>query len=206
MPKRFIGLLAIGLLFSGCTQRVTQTHMEPDLKKATFAAGCFWGVEKIFSQIEGVQSTSVGYAGGRAENPAYRQVLTGSTGHAEAVEVIYDPAQVSYDKILVTFWEWHDPTTLNRQGPDIGSQYRSAIFFHDPEQQAAAQRTKEALEASGIFKSPIVTEIVPAQTFYRAEEYHQKYLQKNPNGYCSHVLGSRKIRELFKKELSRPQA
>lgn len=169
-------------------------------KKATFGAGCFWGVEKIFSKVPGVASTTVGYAGGATEEPDYRQVCTGRTGHAEALEVLYDPAKVSYEELLATFWEWHDPTTLNRQGPDVGSQYRSVIFTHDQEQEEAARASKELLERAGVFPGKIVTEIVPAGKFYRAEEYHQKYLQKNPGGYCSHVLRpeSGKIRQVIK--------
>jgi peptide-methionine (S)-S-oxide reductase len=148
-------------------------------EKATFAAGCFWGVEAAFRQIRGVVSTAVGYTGGNLENPTYEQVCTGKTGHAEAVEVTYDPAQVSYDQILEVFWKIHDPTTLNRQGPDIGSQYRSAIFYHTPQQRSAAKHSRKDLEKSGRFKKPIVTEIAPASSFYRAEEYHQRYLEKH---------------------------
>ena len=172
--------------------------MDPKLKKATFAAGCFWGVEKILSKIPGVVSTSVGYSGGAAPNPSYELVCGGRTGHAEAVEVVYDPANVRYEELLITFWEYHDPTTLNRQGPDVGTQYRSIIFFHDREQEETAKRSKKILEESGLFKGPIVTEIIPAKEFYRAEEYHQKYLEKNPYGYCSHHLQSDKIRQVLK--------
>ena len=141
--------------------------------KATFGAGCFWGVEAAFRKIEGVISTSVGYSGGTSENPTYKDVCTGQTGHAEVVEVEYDPSRVSYEELLEVFWENHDPTSLNRQGPDVGTQYRSAIFFHTPEQEAAARASKE--RAQGRFKKPIVTEIKPASEFYRAEEYHQRY-------------------------------
>ena len=178
--------------------------MAPNLKKATFAAGCFWGVEKIFARIDGVVSTAVGYAGGTTRNPTYEQVCTGRTGHAEAMEVEYDPARVSYEKLLITFWEYHDPTTLNRQGPDVGSQYRSVIFYHDPEQAEIARRSKQILEEAHLFSSPIVTEIVPAGEFWRAEEYHQRYLQKNPGGYCSHHLQSNRIREVLSGKLSQP--
>lgn len=175
--------------------------MESDLKKAAFAAGCFWGVEKVFSKIPGVVSTQVGYTGGTTKEPAYRQVTTGRTGHAEAVEVTYDPARVSFEALLIAFWERHDPTTLNRQGPDVGTQYRSAIFFHNPEQEAAALKSKQILEEARVFEGPIVTEIVPAQTFYPAEEYHQDYLKKNPLGYCSHVLGSPRVRQTLEAAL-----
>lgn len=148
------------------------------MQKATFAAGCFWGVEAAFRQLKGVISTSVGYTGGHLENPVYRAVCTDRTGHAEAVEIKFDPSRISYDELLHVFWDTHDPTTLNRQGPDFGSQYRSAIFFHTPEQEAAARASKENLNAGGRYKSPVVTEIVPASTYYRAEEYHQQYFEK----------------------------
>ena len=154
------------------------------MEKATFAAGCFWGVEVAFRQTPGVKATAVGYTGGQTPNPAYEQVCTDRTGHAEAVGVEFDPAEVSYDELLNVFWQNHDPTQLNRQGPDYGSQYRSAIFVHTPEQQKAAQASKERLAASGKFNRPIVTEIVPADTFYRAEEYHQQYLEKHGMASC----------------------
>ncbi len=157
---------------------VTGNMENKDMQKATFAAGCFWGVESMFRQIKGVISTSVGYTGGKMENPTYKDVCSDKTGHAEAVEVIYDPSQVSYEKLLEVFWDNHDPTTLNRQGPDFGTQYRSAIFYHTPEQEKAAIASKEALDKSGKFKRPIVTEIVPASEYYRAEEYHQQYYEK----------------------------
>ena len=151
---------------------------------ATFAAGYFWGVEATFRQLPGVLSTRVGYTGGRLENPTYKDVCTDTTGHAEAVEVEYDPAKISYDKLLEVFWENHDPTQLNRQGPDFGKQYRSAIFFHDDEQERAAKASKEALEKSRRFSKPIVTQIVPAEKFYEAEDYHQQYLEKRGLATC----------------------
>ena len=154
------------------------------VEKATFGAGCFWGVEATFRQISGVVSTAVGYMGGTLANPTYRDVCTDLTGHAEVVEVTYDPSKVSYDALLKVFWENHDPTQLNRQGPDVGKQYRSVIFFHTPEQEAAARASKEALERSGLFKRPIVTEITPAGEFWRAEEYHQQYLEKRGLAQC----------------------
>ena len=175
--------------------------MESHMKKAAFAAGCFWGVEKIFSKIPGVVSTEVGYAGGKVVDPTYEQVCTGRTGHAEALEVVYDPAKVRYEELLTTFWEWHDPTTLNRQGPDVGSQYRSVIFTYDEEQALAARRSLKILEEGRVFPHPIVTQIVPASPFYRAEEYHQDYLAKNPGGYCSHHLVSPKIRQVLTENL-----
>ena len=154
------------------------------MAKASFAAGCFWGVEAAFRQVEGVLETAVGYSGGRTENPTYESVCSGRTGHAETVEVEYDPAKVKYDQLLDVFWENHDPTTLNRQGPDVGEQYRSAIFFQTPEQEAAAIASKENREKSGRYKRPIVTEIKPASTFYRAEGYHQRYLEKHGLAHC----------------------
>ena len=153
-------------------------------EKATFGAGCFWGVEAAFRQVKGVISTTVGYSGGTSKNPTYQDVCSGRTGHAEVVEVEYDPSQVSYEDLLSVFWENHDPTQLNRQGPDVGAQYRSAIFFHTPEQEAAAMASKAALERRGQYKGPIVTEITPASEFYRAEEYHQQYLEKRGRGHC----------------------
>ena len=145
---------------------------------ATFAAGCFWGIERSFRQVNGVTDAEVGYTGGSTKNPTYEDVCTGRTGHAEAVRVEFDPAQISYEELLEVFWRIHDPTQLNRQGPDIGSQYRSAIFFHDEEQERAARASKEKLEQSGAASRPIVTEIVPATEFWRAEDYHQRYLDK----------------------------
>jgi len=154
------------------------------MAKALFGAGCFWGVEAAFRQVEGVLATAVGYSGGRKENPTYEDVCSGRTGHAEVVEVEYDPSKVTYEQLLDVLWENHDPTTLNRQGPDVGEQYRSAIFFFDPEQEAAARASKERLEKSGRYKRPIVTEITPASKFYRAEEYHQRYLEKHGLAHC----------------------
>lgn len=154
------------------------------MDKATFAAGCFWGVEATFRTIPGVTSTRVGYTGGNLDNPTYKQVCTDHTGHAEAVEVTYDPEKVSYEELLKVFWENHDPTTLNRQGPDVGTQYRSAIFYHDAGQQAAAVASKQRLEQSGANRRPIVTEIVPAVEFWEAEDYHQQYLEKRGLAHC----------------------
>jgi peptide-methionine (S)-S-oxide reductase len=154
------------------------------MAKATFAAGCFWGVEATFRQLPGVTSTRVGYIGGKTDKPTYQDVCTDRTGHAEAVEVEFDPAKISYDQLLDIFWENHDPTQLNRQGPDWGTQYRSAIFFHSPEQEAAAKAFKEKLEKSGRFPKPIVTQIVPEATFYEAEDYHQQYLEKRGLATC----------------------
>lgn len=154
------------------------------MARATFAAGCFWGVEATFRQVEGVLSTSVGYTGGTLDNPTYRAVCTDTTGHAEAVDVEYDPSKVTYEQLLDIFWDNHDPTTLNRQGPDFGSQYRSAIFYHDDAQESAARESRERRNASGRYPRPIVTEIAPASTYYRAEEYHQQYLEKRGLAHC----------------------
>lgn len=153
------------------------------MEKATFGAGCFWGVEETFRQLKGVVSTAVGYEGGILNNPTYKDVCTDRTGHAEVVEVIFDPKQVSYEQLLEVFWHSHNPTTLNRQGPDVGSQYRSAIFFHTPQQEKAAQASKEKLQKTS-YKSPIVTQIVPASVFWKAEDYHQQYLAKRGLGSC----------------------
>jgi peptide-methionine (S)-S-oxide reductase len=155
------------------------------MAKAMFGAGCFWGVEAAFRRIDGVTDAAVGYAGGRTENPTYREVCSHTTGHAEVVEVEYDPARVSFEELLDVFWSMHDPTQLNRQGPDVGDQYRSVIFFNSPEQERCAVESKRRLEDSGTFKRPIVTAIEEAPTFWRAEEYHQRYLEKNSGAACS---------------------
>ena len=155
---------------------------------ATLAGGCFWGVEELMRQLPGVLSTRVGYTGGTTVNPVYEEVHTGRTGHAEAIEIIYDPAKVSFQAILEYFFKLHDPTTLNRQGNDLGTQYRSAIFYHDAEQRMVAERVKAQVDASGFWPRKLTTEIVPAATFYAAEDYHQNYLQKHPNGYTCHFL------------------
>ena len=154
------------------------------MAKATFGAGCFWGVEVAFRQVKGVTDAAVGYMGGTLENPTYKDVCTDRTGHAEVVHVEYDPGQVSYEELLKVFWDNHNPTTLNRQGPDVGTQYRSVVFYHTPEQQAAAEAMKEQLQRGGRYRRPIVTEITPATTFYRAEEYHQRYLEKRGLASC----------------------
>lgn len=193
-------MFMLGLLLTGMGRQEgssDQPMPTRPLKKATFAAGCFWGVEKIFSKIPGVVETTVGYSGGTAANPSYEQVCASRTGHAEAVEVVYDPAKVGYEELLITFWEWHDPTTPNRQGPDVGSQYRSVIFTHDPEQERLAQRSKQLLEEARVYRNPIVTQIVVAAPFWKAEEYHQDYLRKDPGGYCSHKLETLRVREVL---------
>jgi len=156
--------------------------METQLSKASFGAGCFWGVEAAFRRLAGVKSTQVGYMGGTTKNPTYEDVCTDSTGHAEVVEVTFDPQVISYHDLLEVFWANHNPTTLNRQGPDVGAQYRSAIFYHSPEQLVEARASREAAQAN--FPKPIVTQIVPASEFWRAEEYHQQYLEKRGQAHC----------------------
>ena len=154
------------------------------MEKATFGAGCFWGVEATFRSIPGVVSTRVGYCGGKTDNPTYKDVCTDTTGHAEVVEITFDPAQLPYEQLIEAFRKLHDPTTPNRQGPDVGSQYRSVIFFYSPAQEAAARAARERLDKSGKFRNPIVTQIVPAAPFYKAEEYHQRYLEKRGLASC----------------------
>lgn len=155
------------------------------IEKATFGAGCFWGVEEMFRHIKGVKSATSGYAGGTTANPTYEDVCSHTTGHAEVVEVEFDPNEVAYEKLLDVFWANHDPTTRDRQGPDIGSQYRSVVFYHSPEQKSAAEAKKAELDKSGKFRRPIVTQIEAAPTFYRAEEYHQRYLEKHGRSHCA---------------------
>lgn len=158
--------------------------MTEGTQRATFGAGCFWCVELTFSKINGVLSTQVGYMGGTTDRPTYQDVCTDRTGHAEVVELEFDPSVVTYSQLVDAFWSMHDPTTLNRQGPDVGTQYRSVIFYHTPEQRAEAEASKKKAEASGMFNAPIVTEIAPAGTFWKAEEYHQKYLEKRGRAAC----------------------
>jgi methionine-S-sulfoxide reductase len=156
----------------------------PDMEMAIFAAGCFWGVQEYFSRVKGVIKSESGYTGGTKKNPTYEEVCTGKTGHAESVRVIFDPRVVSYERLLQHFWELHDPTSLNKQGNDVGSQYRSAIFYTNPEQEMHARSSLEKLVKSGKYSQKIVTEILPAKEFYTAEEYHQNFLKKNPYAYC----------------------
>ena len=155
--------------------------------KATFAAGCFWGVEELFRKVKGVESTCVGYTGGTFKDPTYEDVCLGKTGHAEAIQMEYNPLEASYENLLMIFWDNHDPTTLNRQGPDIGEQYRSVVFFHTPEQEVAAKAMKEKLQDASLnkFNKKIVTQIIPASQFYKAEDYHQQYLQKRRLAHCN---------------------
>jgi peptide-methionine (S)-S-oxide reductase len=177
-----------------------------DFKKATLGAGCFWCVETIFQQLQGVQQVLSGYAGGTNKTPTYQQVCADNTGHAEAVQITFNPAIISYAKILNVFWRIHDPTTLNRQGGDIGTQYRSVIFFHDLEQKEIAEKSKAELIESGLWNNPIVTEIVAFTNFYIAEEYHQNYFNRNPQqGYCQTVINPKiqKFRKEFGTQLKK---
>lgn len=208
-PRRFRGLLAavlgltlvaaIGLALAAVTRSETMSEVPPGtlasnpnlatkhsgpVERATFGAGCFWGVESAFRRVPGVTATSVGYIGGNTERPTYEEVCSDSTGHAEAVEVEFDPREVSYEQLLDVFWKLHDPTQLNRQGPDHGTQYRSAIFVHSDQQRAAAEASLARLDESGRYAAPIVTRVEPAQTFWRAEEYHQQFLDKRGLGNC----------------------
>ena len=174
------------------------------MKKATFGSGCFWCTEAVFQDLAGVESVVSGYAGGHIKNPAYREVCEGRTGHAEVVQITYDPEVISFETLLEVFWKTHDPTTLNRQGNDVGTQYRSVIYYHDDEQKALAQQYKDKLNGSGAFGSPIVTEISPMDTFYAAEAYHQNYFKNNPGqGYCSFVIRPKvdKFKQVFGEKL-----
>ena len=171
---------------------------------ATFGNGCFWCTEAIFEELEGVTSAISGYSGGHVENPTYKQVCTGQTGHAESLQIVYDPSKISYDEMLEVFWKTHDPTTLNRQGADVGTQYRSAIFYHNAEQKQKAEKYKAELDKSGAFNNPIVTEIVPEQPFYVAEDYHQNYFNQNGSQpYCQLVIRPKveKFQKVFKNKI-----
>lgn len=193
-------------IFASCTSETKYKNMSASLTTmndrvdtATFGTGCFWCTEAIFEQLNGVLKVTSGYSGGSVQNPTYKQVCSGQTGHAECVQVQYEPDKISYDELLEVFWQVHDPTTLNRQGADEGTQYRSVIFYHNDEQKEKAEHYKAELDKSGAFNKPIVTEITPATTFYKAEDYHQEYYQNNKNGnpYCSIVI--RPKLEKFKK-------
>lgn len=174
---------------------------------ATLANGCFWCTEAIFEQLDGVISATSGYTDGQVKNPTYKQVCTGETGHAEALQIVYDPAKISFDELLEVFWETHDPTTLNRQGGDVGTQYRSGIYYHNDEQKQKAEKYKAELDKSGAFNNPIVTEIKPFSEFYAAENYHQQYYENNGNSnpYCSMVIRPKvdKFRKVFKDKLKK---
>ena len=205
-------IVALGALLS-CAQKSVKTeksdnHMTTAFtgktETATFGTGCFWCTEAIFKELEGVISATSGYSGGTVANPSYKDVCTGQTGHAECIQVVYDPAKITYDELLEVFWQVHDPTTLNRQGADVGTQYRSAIFYHDELQKEKAEKYKAALDKSGAYSNPIVTEITKFEKFYPAENYHQLYYQNNPNqGYCRIVITPKieKFKKIFANKL-----
>jgi len=179
----------------------------PQREVATLAGGCFWCLEAAFQQLNGVEKVESGYAGGHVANPSYEQVCTGTTGHAEVLQITFDPAIISFDDLLHVFFTIHDPTTLNRQGGDVGTQYRSAIFYHGPEQKAVAERVIAELQAEGVWDDPIVTEVKPLEIFYPAEEYHRDYYRRNPNqGYCRAVIAPKvaKVRKLYLEKLKQP--
>lgn len=178
--------------------------MSDGLETATLGAGCFWCVEAVFQDLKGVHSVVSGYAGGTVVNPTYQQVCTGNTGHAEVIQITFDPEVISFADLLYVFWRTHDPTTLNRQGPDVGTQYRSAIFYHNEDQKAVAEKSKQETDASGLWPNPIVTEVTPLDSFYPAEEYHQDYYRQNRNQpYCRMVIDPkvRKFRKEFQHKL-----
>jgi peptide-methionine (S)-S-oxide reductase len=208
MKKSFItfliGLFSVTLIYGQKPTEKTMNSTKPDLQVATFAAGCFWCTEAVFVDVKGVVSVVSGYSGGKVKNPSYEEVCTGSTGHAEATQITYDPAIVSFEQLLQIFWNVHDPTTLNRQGNDEGTQYRSAIFYHSEEQRNLAEQYKKQLTSSHVFKNPIVTEITPFTNFYKAEDYHQNYFALNPNqSYCQYVIRPKveKFKKQFKDKL-----
>ena len=210
MPRLTLILLAL-LWVTGCKSSTTKTYKQMDADSngiktdtATFAAGCFWCVEAVFQELKGVLSVTSGYTGGKIKNPSYKEVCTGMTGHAEACQIIYDPAKISYDELLEAFWASHDPTTLNRQGADQGTQYRSAIFYHNEQQKQLAETYKSKLNSEKAFDKSVVTEISPASTFYKAEDYHQNYFNENGNApYCTFVIAPKleKFRKVFKDKL-----
>lgn len=183
---------------------MTQLSSSAQRETATFGNGCFWCTEAIFKSLKGVETVESGYSGGKIKNPTYREVCSGLTGHAEVIQITFDPSVISYDELLEVFWQTHDPTTLNRQGADVGTQYRSAIFYHSPEQKEAAEKYKAELNKQKVFDKPIVTEITPFDKFYKAEDYHQDYYANNPNqGYCKIVIVPKleKFKKVFKDKL-----
>lgn len=212
--------MAFALTFASCAQNEQASTMPPkpapsptqttmDALKtdtATFGAGCFWCIEAVFTELKGVLSVTSGYAGGTVKNPSYKEVCTGTTGHAEVARIVYDPAQITFDELLEVFWQTHDPTTLNSQGNDHGTQYRSVIFYHNAEQKAKAEGYKAELDKSGAWDAPIVTEISPLPDFYPAEDYHQNYYALNgEQGYCQYVIRPKveKFRKVFAAKLKR---
>lgn len=208
---RFILFIFAFLLVAGCKSNTVKNENKMDISvngvktdTATFAAGCFWCVEAVFQELKGVHSVTSGYTGGKIKNPTYREVCSGLTGHAEACRIVYDPSIISYDDLLEAFWKSHDPTTLNRQGSDQGTQYRSAIFYHNEEQKNKAESYKTKLNAEKAFDNPIVTAISPAEAFFTAEDYHQNYFNQNGNApYCSFVIAPKleKFRKVFKEKV-----
>jgi len=216
--KLCLSFLVIGPTLTSCAQNKTSnTNMSASattttintagLDTATLANGCFWCTEAIFEQLDGVVSAVSGYTGGQTPNPSYKEVCTGNTGHAEALQIVYDPGKISFDELLEVFWETHDPTTLNRQGNDVGTQYRSGIYYHNDEQKQKAEKYKAALDKSGAFNKPVVTEIKPFSIFYPAENYHQEYFENNEgsNPYCTIVIRPKvdKFRKVFKDKLKK---
>ncbi len=203
MKKITIAFLATFLLNVAWSQKQIKPmpKSSEELQLATFGSGCFWCTEAFFLKVNGVESVASGYSGGKVKNPTYREVCTGSTGHAEVIQLTYDPKKVSFEELLEVFWNTHDPTTLNRQGADEGTQYRSVVFYHSEEQKRLAEQYKKQLETSHVYKSPIVTEVSPYTVFYKAEDYHQDYYALNPNqGYCQYVI--RPKIEKFKKQFA----
>jgi peptide-methionine (S)-S-oxide reductase len=205
-------LVLSGFALIGCNQTAMQSqmlstqnfYMNMETDTATFGTGCFWCTEAVFQELKGVQKVMSGYSGGKVMNPTYEQVSTKTTGHAEVVQIIYDPKEISFDELLEVFWQVHDPTTFNRQGADVGPQYRSAIFYHNEEQKQKSENYKTELNKSGAFNSPIVTEVSPFKVFYVAENYHQDFYNNNPNyGYCGYVIKPKldKFRKVFKDKL-----
>ena len=203
------------ITFGGCENKSNNIQSEnkkdsgeilnmDNLELATFGSGCFWCTEAIFENLKGVHSVVSGYAGGHVQNPSYEEVCTGTTGHAEVTQITYDPSIISYDELLEVFWKTHDPTTLNRQGNDVGPQYRSAIFYHNDEQKQLAEKYKAELDKSGAWDNPIITEISPLNNYFPAENYHQDYYNNNPNqGYCAFVIAPKleKFKKVFKDKL-----
>lgn len=206
--KTILSFLFLSITFLGCAQEKTKTQeidmeevKKEGMEEATLGAGCFWCIEAVFQQLEGVDTVISGYSNGTVKNPSYREVCTGRTGHAEVARIVYDPNVISFKDLLEVFWQTHDPTTLNRQGNDVGTQYRSAVFYHNQEQKEIAEKYKKRLDESGAFEDPIVTEISALENFYVAEDYHQNYYKNNPNqGYCQFVV--RPKVEKFKKAFS----
>ncbi len=209
-----IGYFLIGIIVSACAQSKsknennmkTKSPINSVLDTATFGAGCFWCVEAIYLQVKGVVAVNSGYSGGTVKSPTYKEVCTGNTGHAEVTQISFDPKQVSFDQLLEVFWKVHDPTTLNRQGEDVGTQYRSVIFYHTEEQKIVAEKYKKELDASGAWENPIVTEVSPLAVFYKAEDYHQNYYSQNgEQPYCKFVIKPKleKFEKVFKESLAK---